>query len=169
MFSLVLLLAGPRLLGDEAGNSQSLGLSLGASGAQGFTLGSSVFLLPPGSPPLGVVEPAGGATDPLQPPPPVSIGLRNEEKPLSTKFLRGEAIIGGVELASLGILLVLPRSATKWSEHPLEDAGAHLKIAWSQGPVWDHDEWYHNYLGHPWAGALYYNMLRSTRTERLVG
>ncbi|MGH9365320.1 MAG: DUF3943 domain-containing protein [Thermoanaerobaculia bacterium] len=94
-------------------------------------------------------------------------GLRNEDAPFIKKFWRGEMIIGGTELASLGILLLTPRSVTGWPDKPLSHAGENFKRAWTQPPVWDKDKWYHNYVGHPYVGSLYYNMLRSQGATQL--
>ena len=33
--------------------------------------------------------------------------------------------------------------------------------AWTELPVWDGDIPFHNWIGHPYAGAFYYNMIRS--------
>ncbi len=82
------------------------------------------------------------------------------------KALRAEAIMGGTVLASGVILLAMPRSFTKWDESPLDDAWGNLKEAWTQGPVWDQDIFFHNYIGHPYAGSLYYNMVRSQGATR---
>lgn len=98
---------------------------------------------------------------PAPEPAPEHRGLRNAGKPFGTKLLRGEIIIGGVEALSLGILLAMPRSTTKWDPHPFAAAGAHLKRAWTQPPVWDKDAAFHDYVGHPYAGSVYYNMVRS--------
>ncbi|MEO8432087.1 MAG: DUF3943 domain-containing protein [Acidobacteriota bacterium] len=98
-------------------------------------------------------------------------GLRNSDKSFGRKILRGEAIIGGVEVASLGVLLLMPKSVTKWDDSPLTEARANLKRAWSRPPVWDKDIFFHNFIGHPYAGSIYYNMARSqgaTRTESFL-
>ncbi|MGH9317484.1 MAG: DUF3943 domain-containing protein [Thermoanaerobaculia bacterium] len=88
-------------------------------------------------------------------------GLRNQDAPFMKKFRRGERIIFGTELVSLGILLLSPQLVTQWSDDPLSNAAENLKRAWTLPPVWDNDGWYHNYVGHPYAGSIYYNMLRS--------
>ena len=36
-----------------------------------------------------------------------------------------------------------------------------LGEAWTRPPVWDTDHWFHNYVGHPYGGNVYYNSLRA--------
>ncbi len=94
--------------------------------------------------------------------------LRNENKSLGRKVLRGSLLIQGTQLVGLGILLVLPESVTKWPDNPLASAQKNLKRAWTTAPVWDHDTWAINYIGHPYAGSLYYNALRSQGASPLA-
>ncbi len=93
--------------------------------------------------------------------------LRNEKASLGKKLLAAEAVVGGMELAGMGILISLPKSITKWEDDWMDDAKSNLKRAWTKPPVWDKDEWAINYIGHPLAGAAYYNMLRSQGGSRL--
>jgi hypothetical protein len=86
--------------------------------------------------------------------------LRNEDQPFRTKFFRGFFITEIPQFAGLGILLLLPSSISQWPEHPLKDGLNNLKRAYTKPPVWDHDRWWVN-AGHPLAGAVYYNMVRS--------
>jgi uncharacterized protein DUF3943 len=92
---------------------------------------------------------------------PKARGLRNQDAPYSTKVWRGEKIIGGIEVLSLGLLLLLPATVTAWQDNPLSHGGENFVRAWTHPPVWDKDKWYHDYVGHPYAGSLYYNMVRS--------
>lgn len=75
--------------------------------------------------------------------------------------LRGIGIAQGLQIIGLGTLLLLPSDVTNWSDRPLAKAGDNLRYAWSHPPVWDRDSWAINYIGHPMAGALSYNSLRS--------
>ncbi len=93
--------------------------------------------------------------------------LRNQDRSLGRKILRAELLIGGAELAGMGILIALPKSVTKWEDGWVDDAKSNLKRAWTKPPVWDKDHWSINYIGHPYAGALYYNALRSQGATRL--
>lgn len=97
--------------------------------------------------------------------------LRNQDRTLGRKLLRAELLIGGSELTGMGILVALPKSVTKWEDDWMQSAAQNLKRAWTKPPVWDKDEWAINYIGHPLAGAMYYNALRSqgaTRMESFV-
>lgn len=87
--------------------------------------------------------------------------LRNENASVWKKIGRGEMLIGGAELLGMGILMMMPKEVTKWPEDWLQDAGRNLKRAFTTAPVMDEDDWQMNYLGHPLAGALYYNTIRS--------
>lgn len=86
--------------------------------------------------------------------------LRNQDRPFRVKFLRGLAIIEAPQFAGLGILLLLPSSVSQWPEHPLQDARKNIIRAYTKPPVWDRDQWWVN-AGHPLAGTIYYNMVRS--------
>lgn len=87
--------------------------------------------------------------------------MRNHDKSLLRKIGRAEMIVGGVEIIGMGTLMALPKSITKWDEDFMDDAKRNYKRAWSSAPVWDEDEWAINYIGHPYAGAIYYNSMRS--------
>jgi F0F1-type ATP synthase membrane subunit c/vacuolar-type H+-ATPase subunit K len=86
--------------------------------------------------------------------------LRNQDQSFRVKFLRGFLIAEVPQLAGLGILLLLPSSISQWPEDPLKDGLKNLKRAYTQPPVWDKDRWWVN-AGHPLAGAVYYNLVRS--------
>lgn len=88
-------------------------------------------------------------------------GVRNSSASFGTKFLRGTLIITGTEIASGVILAVLPKQYTKWDENALSRGGSNFARAYTELPVWDGDSVFHNWIGHPYAGAFYYNMLRS--------
>lgn len=88
-------------------------------------------------------------------------GVRNASSPYSKKFMRGTVIITGAELLCGVVLAVLPSQYTKWDDTALERGASNFKRAWSSPPVWDGDIFFHNWLGHPYAGAFYYNMIRS--------
>lgn len=87
--------------------------------------------------------------------------LRNEDKTFGRKLLRGAGLIQGTQVVGMGILLLLPKSITKWEDDMMSKIGSSMKRAWTKSPVWDKDEWAINYIGHPVSGAMYYNALRS--------
>ncbi len=59
--------------------------------------------------------------------------------------------------------MALPESISKWDLSALEDKS--LTDRWKEhvaaGPVWDEDEFFINYVGHPLSGAWYYTMARN--------
>ncbi|MGR5285100.1 DUF3943 domain-containing protein [Vibrio maritimus] len=69
--------------------------------------------------------------------------------------------IGAYGLGVAGVLALMPESITQWEKN-----GDPLLDKWwdnvSQGPVWDRDVWYINYLGHPYFGGVYYQSARKS-------
>jgi hypothetical protein len=88
-------------------------------------------------------------------------GVRNASSSFGTKFWRGTLIITGTEIASGVVLALLPKEDTKWEEDALSRGSSNFVRAWTELPTWDGDNNFHNWVGHPYAGAFYYNMLRS--------
>ena len=68
---------------------------------------------------------------------------------------RDTAFFMGYQVVFAGFLYLLPESVTKWTEEQKKATGekwwGHVK-----NPVWDDDNWYVNYLWHPYFGATYY-------------
>ena len=79
----------------------------------------------------------------------------------ASQYLDGGKIWGSMGFVMFGTLMLLPRSVTKWEESYIEDARSNFNRAFSKAPVWDEDHWEINYIGHPYAGSLYYNTIRS--------
>ena len=77
------------------------------------------------------------------------------EKLKQTTFL-----LFGTGIATMGILYLMPSSFTNW-----EDDGEGPFEKWknnvSEGPVWDKDDFFLNYVTHPYSGAIYYMGARS--------
>lgn len=62
------------------------------------------------------------------------------------------------------MLECLPEDATSWNRSELQDVP--LLKRWrnhvlKEGPEWDHDKFYFNYILHPYAGAVYFMAARS--------
>lgn len=74
---------------------------------------------------------------------------------------RGSAVIVGAELAMMGVMMLLPRSTTKWQDDFVQDAVRNMGNHIVSAPVWDQDNWRLNYIGHPVAGSIYYNTVRA--------
>lgn len=74
------------------------------------------------------------------------------------------ATLGGAFVGTLLVLECLPEDATAWNRAELQNVP--LFKRWNkhvikQGPEWDHDKFYFNYILHPYAGAVYYMAARS--------
>ncbi len=84
------------------------------------------------------------------------------EDPLSygKMFKKGAILIGGFEFAVMATMMVLPKSFTGWHEDFLKVGADNFVDAYGSAPTWDEDHWYHNYLGHPYVGSIYYNTVR---------
>lgn len=92
--------------------------------------------------------------------------LRNEYSSFWKKAGRGELLIGGIEVIGMATLMLMPKEVTKWEPGWIKAAEKNLIRAFSTPPVWDHDDWALNYIGHPIAGSYYYNAVRSQNATR---
>jgi hypothetical protein len=85
---------------------------------------------------------------------------RNEGKGFGAKLLRASILTQTTQIANLMSMIAFPDafnySCSSWAE-----AKSNLHRAWTSAPVWDKDPWMTNFLGHPYAGGVYYNALRS--------
>ncbi len=67
----------------------------------------------------------------------------------------------GLALGALGVIALLPERISKWDKSHIQP----FRKWWQNvksGPVWDTDEWYINYIGHPYFGGVYYVAARSS-------
>ncbi len=74
---------------------------------------------------------------------------------------RNSGALVGVGLGTMGFLYLMPSSFTNWDDD--DDEGPFEKW-WdnvSREPVWDKDDFFLNYVTHPYAGAIYYMGARS--------
>lgn len=74
------------------------------------------------------------------------------------------ATLTGAFVGSLVVLECLPEDATNWNRAEIQSVP--LFQRWKdhvikEGPEWDGDKWYFNYLLHPYAGAAYFMGARS--------
>lgn len=74
------------------------------------------------------------------------------------------SVLAGAFVGTLLVLECLPEDATSWNRAELQKVP--LFKRWKQhvvreGPEWDHDKFYFNFLLHPYAGAVYYMSARS--------
>lgn len=68
----------------------------------------------------------------------------------------------GLSVATVGLMTFLPESITNWT--PEDRDFSNLTSKWwdnvSNGPTWDKDEHYLNYVMHPYFGGVYYTAAR---------
>lgn len=76
-------------------------------------------------------------------------------------FLRSWITITAVEFGLLAVTASMPKDWTGWSNRFIQDGLSNLGEAYTNPPVWDDDFWFHNYVGHPYGGSVYYNTTRS--------
>ncbi len=72
-------------------------------------------------------------------------------------------VLFGAGFATLGVLELLPESATAWNKAEIHKKPI-FERWWTnvkKGPVWDHDNAVFNYILHPYGGAAYYMSARS--------
>ncbi|MGD8119126.1 DUF3943 domain-containing protein [Vibrio sp. TRT 29B02] len=93
-------------------------------------------------------------------------GLPKYLTPSSEKdwdYLMGQTYtILGLSVATVGLMTLLPESITKWDEEDrdLSGLGKKWKDNVTDGPVWDRDEHFLNYIMHPYFGGVYYTAAR---------
>ncbi len=68
----------------------------------------------------------------------------------------------GLSVLTASVMTLLPESVTKWDEESrsLKGLGEKWKDHVSEGPVWDRDEHFLNYVMHPYFGGVYYTVAR---------
>lgn len=74
------------------------------------------------------------------------------------------AVLSGCFVGALVVLQCLPEDATAWNKHELTSVP--LFKRWynhviKDGPVWDHDKPFINFVLHPYSGAVYFMSARS--------
>lgn len=70
--------------------------------------------------------------------------------------------VGILSVATLGILYALPESITGWNHDNSVSLGDRWVTNVKRGPIWDHDNAFFNYIGHPYVGAVYYVAARKS-------
>lgn len=69
---------------------------------------------------------------------------------------RDSAYFVGLQVLMVGLLYLLPESVTTWSNKQKDEYDLQRWVDNVTNPVWDEDNWYLNYLVHPYWGATYY-------------
>ena len=78
------------------------------------------------------------------------------------KFIgTGMLTMAGASVAAAGILYLLPESFTNWDKDDSSDIFKKWKDNVKEGPVKDEDDFFLNYVTHPYWGAVYYMSARS--------
>ncbi|HZF69594.1 DUF3943 domain-containing protein [Sulfuricurvum sp.] len=88
----------------------------------------------------------------------------NDQLPDRYKNLIGDSVsLQFLMISTIGFLAILPDSITNWNSEKLKERslGERWKENVSTTPVWDHDNWMINYIGHPVSGAFYYTLARN--------
>jgi hypothetical protein len=60
------------------------------------------------------------------------------------------------QFVAVGVIYFLPESISGWTEEDKEEYSFSKWVNNVRNPVWDEDEWYVNYILHPYWGAAYY-------------
>ena len=136
-------------------------------------LGLSSWPSPRGPAPLALLpdsfasESSGGAENRWRPPHEDDVSESSDVAPGALErdwggLGRDTAFFLGYEAAVAGVLYLLPESVTKWTP---EQRKTSMSRWWEnvQHPQWDEDNWYVNYLGHPYFGAIAYVRARERR------
>ena len=89
------------------------------------------------------------------------ININNKLDQKEKKLFTDTAYLQVFMIGTVGFLYMLPASVTKWED---TDEDQSLSEKWKEhvkaGPVWDKDEFFINYIGHPVSGAWYYMVAR---------
>ena len=80
------------------------------------------------------------------------------------RLLYNTGVFIGAAVVTFGVLWVLPESVTNWDKDQMREEGifARWKENVTSGPVWDSDDFFFNWIAHPWAGAVYYMAARGS-------
>lgn len=74
------------------------------------------------------------------------------------------ALFGATTVVVFGVLWIMPESVTNWDKEEMKENG--ITDKWKQnvkaGPVWDTDNFFLNFIAHPYAGAVYYMTARTS-------
>ena len=73
----------------------------------------------------------------------------------------------GLQFAAIAILYVAPESLSGWDKESKDNYSLSKWTENVRNPVWDEDEWYVNYILHPYWGATYYIRAQERGLNRL--
>lgn len=86
-----------------------------------------------------------------------------ENNPDKKKLIRNTLSVFGFSFVAAGILYAMPESVSNWDKESMSVSSvfSDWKRNVTRGPVVDKDDWFLNYVTHPYSGALYYMGARS--------
>lgn len=87
--------------------------------------------------------------------------LRNDGASFGRQFARASGWVLLSEAAEMTVLLNSNPDFSKWDRWQRGNLSKHYHDAWTLPPVIDHDDWFTDYVEHPYQGAFNYNALRS--------
>ena len=73
----------------------------------------------------------------------------------------------GYQFVAIGIIYMLPESISGWTDEDKDDYSFSKWVNNVRNPIWDEDEWYVNYILHPYWGAAYYIRARERGFGRM--
>lgn len=80
----------------------------------------------------------------------------------SSKYLlTSSGIILGGTFVGAGVLYLMPESVTNWDKNDIVNLGKNWRRRTAMGPVVDSDDWFLNWVTHPYWGAVYYMQPRT--------
>ena len=73
----------------------------------------------------------------------------------------------GLQFAAIAVLYIAPESLSGWDKEAKDNYSLSRWTENVRNPVWDEDEWYVNYILHPYWGATYYIRAQERGLNRL--
>jgi hypothetical protein len=93
------------------------------------------------------------------------IFLHNQQSRIGRKIGVATGYTLGYEAAIYGLLYALPENVSRWSSATKRNFGSNYRNTFTKPIALDKDQWYVNYVGHPYQGAFYYNSMRAQGAE----
>jgi hypothetical protein len=94
---------------------------------------------------------------------PYNININEQLSQPQRKLVEDTLYMQVFMLGTMAVLVALPESISNWDLDELQEKS--LSQRWKEhveaGPVWDKDDFFINYIGHPVSGAWYYTMARN--------
>jgi len=92
-----------------------------------------------------------------------NINVNEQLSSSERKLAEGSLYLQFTLISTIGFITLLPESVSNWDVDALKEES--LPQKWKKnvkaGPVWDEDDFFINYVGHPVSGAWYYTMARN--------